>query len=75
MRNRSTLGRSVFVAAVVAALGFGVNAATAATAGATAIFSCPGWTETAQICSDCCWNNWGGYGFWDPQSKYCNCAL
>jgi hypothetical protein len=75
MRRRSNLGRSVLGAAVVAALGFGVNAATATRAAAAAPLSCPGYTETAQICTDCCRNNWGGVGFWDPGSKYCNCAL
>ncbi|HEX6910904.1 MAG TPA: hypothetical protein VF142_10935 [Longimicrobium sp.] len=75
MRVPSTLARSAFGAAIAVTLGSGVNAATATRAEAKTLVSCPGYTESAQICTDCCWNNWGGYGFWDAQSKYCNCAL
>ncbi len=75
MGTRSTLARAAFGAAVAAAMGIGASAATATTASASTRIYCPGWVESAQICTDCCWNNYGGYGFWDPQSKYCNCAL
>jgi hypothetical protein len=73
MRTRSTLARAVFGAAVAAALGVGVTSANAAPSAAA--FACPGYTSTAQACSDCCRINYGGYGFWSPSTHYCNCAV
>lgn len=67
--------RILAAASVAAALASGVSAATATPAAAHLTASCPGWTSSAQACTDCCWNNYGGVGFWDPQSRYCNCAL
>ena len=75
MRTHSTLARSVFGAAVAVALGFGANAATATTAAASALVYCPGYVNSAAICNDCCARNYGAAGFWDPGSRYCNCAL
>ena len=75
MTARSTLVRGVFGAAVAAALGIGVTSASAAPAQSAKAFACPGYTSTAQACTDCCWNNYGGYGFWSPSTHYCNCAL
>lgn len=66
---------ALFAGGVGAALGFGAIAATASAAAAEERFACPGYTATAQICTDCCRDNWGGVGFWDSRSKYCNCAL
>jgi hypothetical protein len=74
MRTRSTLTRAAFATGVAAALGFGVTAASAAPT-AKQMFSCPGYMSSAQACQDCCANWYGAYGFWDPDSRYCNCAL
>ena len=77
MRTRFALARAVFGAAVAAALGVGVTSAYAAPSNAApaAALGCPGYTSTAQACSDCCRINYGGYGFWSPSTHYCNCAL
>jgi hypothetical protein len=62
-------------AAVAAVLAFGVNAAIATPAAAGSMVYCPGYVNSAQICNDCCWNNYGAYGAWDSRTRYCNCAL
>jgi hypothetical protein len=74
MRTRSTLTRAVFGTAVVAALGFGVTSANAAPSAAKAV-ACPGYMSSAQACTDCCAQQYGGVGFWSPGTRYCNCAL
>lgn len=74
MRTRTAFTRAAFAAAVTAAMGFGVTSASAAPA-AKGSFSCPGYMSSAQACQDCCANWYGAYGFWDPGSRYCNCAL
>jgi hypothetical protein len=75
MGRRTPLSRAAFGAATAGVLAFGASAAAAGPAEARALVSCPGYTNTAQICDDCCWNNWQAYGGWDPGSRYCNCYL
>jgi hypothetical protein len=60
---------------VLTALAFGVTSANAAPTATGKTFGCPGYTETAQACTDCCWNWYQAYGFWSPSNKSCNCAL
>jgi hypothetical protein len=74
MRTRSMLTRAAFATAVAGAIGFGVTSASAAPA-AEKMMSCPGYMSSAQACSDCCAQRYGGYGFWSASTGYCNCAL
>jgi hypothetical protein len=75
MRTRINPSRLLFGALVAAALGFGASTATAAASEPLSAPTCPGYMNSAQACTDCCWNNYGAIGFWSPSTRICNCAL
>lgn len=75
MITRSTVARAAFGAAVAAALGVGASAATATSAEVSTLVYCPGYVNSAQICTDCCWDSYGTPGSWNSRTRYCTCAL